>query len=108
MRFQIIINGKKICIAGIKDYGVLSAIASWVKRDPTKYDSNKHPSLKEFTDEETSFHIGGLLNDGSHVEWHRQKIKEGDEITIKLLESGKYDKPKKRKKIKAGTTNCSR
>ena len=94
MRFQIIINGKEICTAGIKDYGVLSAITSWVLRDPAKYDANKHPSLEEFTAEEMSFTVGGLLNDGSHVEWEKREIKPGDEITIKILESGEYDKPK--------------
>ena len=96
MRFKIIINGKKICTAGVKDYGVLSAIASWVLRDPVKYDSNKHPSLDEFTAEEASFNAGGLLNDGSHVEWDRRAIRPGDEITIKILEPGEYDAPKRK------------
>jgi hypothetical protein len=96
MRFQIIINGKKICTAGVKDYGVLSAIVSWLLRDPAKYDSKKHPSLEEFSAEETCFQIGAMLNDGSHVEWDRRKIKAGDEITIKILEPGKYDDPRKK------------
>ena len=95
MRFQIVINGRKICTAGIKDYGVLSAIASWVLRDPAKYDSQKHPSLEEFSAEELDFRVGGLLNDGTHVEWHKQEVKPGDEITIKILKSGEYDEPKK-------------
>lgn len=95
MRFQIIINGEAICTAGVKDYGVLSAITSWVLRDPLKYDSSKHLSLEEFTAEEATFHIGGLLNDGSHVEWDSREIKSGDEITIKILEQGEYDAPSK-------------
>ncbi len=98
MRFQIIINGEETCTAGIKDYGVLSAIFSWVLRDPAKYDSKKHPSLEKFTAEETSFHIGGMLNNGSHVEWIKREIKPGDEITIKILEPGEYDEPKKKDK----------
>jgi hypothetical protein len=97
MRFQLVINGKQTCTAGIKDYGVLSAIASWVLRDPAKYDSEKHLSLEKCSAEESSFCVGGLLNDRTHVEWHRQTIKPGDEITIRILESGKYDKPVKEK-----------
>ena len=96
MRFQVIINGKKICTAGIKEYGVLSAIASWVKRHPAKYDPNKHPSLEEFTAEEITFSLGGLLNDGVHVQWDKREIRPGDEITIKILEQGQYDEPEKK------------
>ena len=93
MRFELVINGQPVCIAGIKDYGVLTAILSWVLRDPAKYDANKHPAIEEYSEEELNVHLCGLLNNGEHVEWIKTQLQIGDEIRIKILGPGDIDNP---------------
>lgn len=95
MRFELVINGQPICIAGIKDYGVLTAILSWVLRDPGKYDSHKFPAIEEYTREELQVRLSGLLNNGDHVEWINRQLQIGDEIRIKILGPGDIDEPRR-------------
>jgi hypothetical protein len=43
MRFEVLINGEKVCTAGIQDYGVLSTTITRVKRNPNKAEKSKSP-----------------------------------------------------------------
>jgi hypothetical protein len=79
--FEIYLNGKRICTAGVGDDGVLSVIANHVighGRD------------------EFSLHVGGLIKSDEHVTWRTSKLKNGDELLIQILESESVDQPKKR------------
>ena len=84
-RFEILKNGKRICISGINGDGVLSVGLSYVKRvgEESTHD----------------LHIGGLgMFDGSqdrqhHAGWPAPDIATGDEITIRVLPAGEFDDP---------------
>ena len=79
--FEVFINGKKVTTAGVADYGVLSAILSWVKRRQEK-------------GEELSLNIGGLVSNDlqtEHLNWLQQDLKVGDEIVIKIVDAEKAD-----------------
>ena len=84
-RFEILKNGKRICISGINGDGVLSVGLSYVKR-----------AGEESTHD---LHIGGLgMFDGSqdrqhHAGWPAPDIATGDEITIRVLPAGDFDDP---------------
>lgn len=80
-------------MAGIKDYGVLTAMLSWVLRDPAKYDPHRHPEFEEYSKEELRIEVGGLLNSGEHAEWTTRTLQTGDVITIKILGPGDFDAP---------------
>lgn len=80
-------------MAGIDEYGVLSAIVSWVLRDPAKHDKNKHPDLEEYLREELEVSLGGLTRRGHHVEWIKKPLQINDEIKIKILGPGDFDPP---------------
>ena len=84
-RFEILKNGERVCISGIKGDGVLSVGVTYVK----------HPGQDSAHDLE----IGGLgMFDGSqthqhHATWLSPVVATGDEITIRILPPGNYDQP---------------
>jgi hypothetical protein len=47
VRFELLINGESVCTAEAAGFGVLAAIATWARRDPTRFDPQKlsHSSL---------------------------------------------------------------
>jgi hypothetical protein len=86
MRFQVLINGRSVCIAGIDGDGVLSVCLDRTQR-PGK-------------DERLALHVGGLgryhpqLEKNSHVRWSvPEEMKPGDELAIRILAVGEYDDP---------------
>ena len=101
MRFEISINGKRYCVAGQNAFGVLSAILSWVKRRPERFDpKNGNMTLEQWTAEELRFDVGGIDNEdvtGSRqTSWNPRDgfvLKPGDEIVIRILAPGAYDEP---------------
>ena|ERR1700719_4648227 len=84
--FEIYLNSKKLCVAGIGDSGVLSAIVNWVARE------NVGNLFME---------VGGLVTPADeHVSWIKQKpIHVGDKIRIKVVETRSVDKPKGRHRV---------
>ena len=82
--FKVTLNGKKLCLAGVGERGVLTAIVDWVAQD---------------RGEELSLQVGGLANE-AHLKWTRQKrLRVGDEIRVKIVEAASVDKPVKKRPI---------
>jgi len=54
LAFEIHLNGKRLCTAGIGEPGALSAILTWVRGEPRK-EAKK-------TDDFASIRVGGLIN----------------------------------------------
>lgn len=81
--FEVHLNNKKICVAGIGDNGVLTAIIDYVGGHGRN---------------ETAFHVGGLItSEDEHVRWvKRRKLREGDELRIKVIEVESVDSPRDR------------
>jgi hypothetical protein len=80
--FEVYLNGKKLCRAGVDGDGVLSAIATSVVG----------PGRSAF-----SLNVGGLISSANeHLRWVNCKLRVGDEIRLKIAESDSVDKPKER------------
>ncbi len=102
MRFEITINGEKLCTAGIEGYGVLSTTITRVKRNPGQVDSAKlrNMSFEETLREVAEINVTGLdTNDsaggrGKHVGWLVGELEVGDEIVVRVLPPGESDIPK--------------
>jgi len=92
--FEIQINGKVVCTAGIGDFGVLTSNLAWVKVHPSKRAKETQPFDLFLT-------VGGLTStdkdEGEHLRWlDQQPLAPGDEIVIRLLEQATCDVPRDR------------
>ena len=98
MRFEVAVNGERLCIAGMEGFGVLGAVLSWVKRNPECFPESAPPSdLEKWSAEEVSLDVAG--SDGSDVQeskslkWVDKVLKVGDVIEIRILPPGPVDSP---------------
>jgi hypothetical protein len=107
--FEVIVNGKKVCTAGIRKLGNLCAYLDWsvgpqvapstgftheqellqltVAGVNVRYKPRKAPALKP-----------GFRYTES-VEWVKRKIRPGDEVTIRVVDVARISPPRKRKRL---------
>jgi hypothetical protein len=80
---RVALNNKKLCLAGIDNGGVLTAIVSWVTSSGR---------------DELSLEVAGLVSaTNEDVRWINQRpLRLGDELRIKILEVPSVDEPTKR------------
>jgi hypothetical protein len=92
--FVTYLNGRKLCTAGVGADGVLSTILTWTGPVGSPGRSKQGGILGElFLD------VGGLVSPADeHVRWRHHRIKVGDEICIKVVESKLVDPPRHRYK----------
>ena len=93
LAFEIYINGKKRCTAGIRGPCVLTAALCWVLREP-KSGPRKRKEL--------NLGVGGLVSRSDEsLEWLQRDVQPGDEVSIRIIEAAKVDKPKTRRRLRA-------
>jgi len=90
LRFDITLNGRRVCLAGSGRYGVLSMALTWVGRDPRKPAQSRADARR--LPEECKLRIGALTGDYQES-WETMPVKRGDEITIRVLGSGLIEVP---------------
>ncbi len=80
--FKVYLNGKRLCLAGIGDDGVLTAITNWVA-------GGRYKAADLFLE------VGGLVSPTrEHVKWVKQKpLQLGDEIRVEIVEAVSVDEP---------------
>lgn len=89
--FKVSLNGKQVCIAGVSEFGVVSANVTWVRRKPGMSHDGKN------IEEELTADVGGLdSNAGEHLNWMARPLLIGDRVTIEVVESDSVDEPKRR------------
>jgi hypothetical protein len=80
--FQILLNGKKICVAGIPKDGVLTTTLTYV------------PFRKR---RETRLYVGGLETEkDEHLFWKEAILHRGDELRVRIVETKSVDVPAQR------------
>src|SRR6266478_9985754 len=93
--FDISIDGQKLCTAGVDGAGVLSAIATWVRR-ASRDASSGAPVPSQF-DEHLTLHVGGMEHDadgaGVHVTWVDRSLSVGQQITLAVVDVDSVDAP---------------
>jgi hypothetical protein len=91
--FQVSLNGKLICTAGLEDIGVLTSVLTWVRR---RAYSQNHSSIEE----ELTFDVTAL--DGQdpkhteHLKWLSESLHVGDSISIRIVDVEAADPPVER------------
>jgi len=79
--FRVSLNGKRICVAGVGEHGVLNATVDYVGdgRGGT-----------------VSLRVGGLFTPTEeHAIWKRLGLKVGDKVAVTVIEAESVDKPAK-------------
>ena len=84
-RFEIVVNGERVCISGLEGDGVLATMVNFVKHadEDGKYELS----------------IGGLgrflstQDHPHHADWPKPSVSIGDVITIRILPEGEFDLP---------------
>jgi hypothetical protein len=98
--FEIYVNGKRLCTAGIGEVGVLAANLLWVGSEPQKGARNKTAKMDEYA----SIRVGGLFSKTEeHVKWARRNLRRGDEVAIRIIETVHVDPPREIEKRTAAT-----
>ena len=80
--FKVYLNGKKLCLAGVGDDGVLTAITNWVCGG-------------RYTAADLFLEVGGLISPTrEHVKWIKQNpLRVGDKIRVEIVETNSVDTP---------------
>ena len=87
--FEVYINGKKRCTAGIRGPCALTASLTWVLGGP----KSRRAKRKEL-----NLGVGGLVSrSNEYLDWLNCDLQPGDEMTIRIIEAAEVDKPKKRR-----------
>lgn len=83
--FDVSLNGKKLCRAGIGDDGVLTTIVNWVARKSVG---------------DLFLEVGGLVSKvDEHISWVSQKpLQVGDTIQVIVVEAKSVDEPTKKQR----------
>jgi hypothetical protein len=78
--FEILLNGEKLCRAGVANDGVVSAIVN---------------SLPRHGSEECHITVGGINSrDQEYLKWVRHKtLSVGDRLQIEVIEAAEVDEP---------------
>lgn len=90
LAYEVHVDGERIALAGMPDWGVMSVIVSATHGGGGDADETIDHTL----------HIGGMTRDldgiAYHARWKGQSITIGSEIRIKILNSDNPDVPTKR------------
>ena len=99
LRYELLVNGERVTVAGVREYGVLSGIVSWVKRSPANVTAElrarKGFDEAEFLREVCEVTVTGLDSSSQdHFQWAQRSLRPGDEVTFRILPHGECDAPK--------------
>jgi hypothetical protein len=98
--FEVYRNGEKLCTAGIGDFGVLSAMLTWVSHEPEKLKEWAESGVPDIEATRLEFTVGGLGRcigeAGEHLKWVESDLAVGDEIRIRVVDVPSADPPSRR------------
>jgi hypothetical protein len=92
--FEVFRNDKRLCVAGVGDFGVLIACVNWVAHRPEKLDQRRTAGISEQQPTELNVHVSGLQSDEAtplHKEWTDTTLQVGDQIKIHVIDATHVD-----------------
>ena len=96
--FEVKLNGKVLCTAGIGEFGYLFVDLLWDKGNPAH--RPKGQSKKAWGQEELLFQVSGgrVLDEHfrERLEWASLSLSAGDRIAIRIVERRACDEPSQR------------
>jgi hypothetical protein len=94
--FEVMVNGTKVCVAGIGAPGDLQVSAIWVLRH-SQGDLTGTPGT---ADETVGLSVGGKAYAvAEYLNWPYTQLKLGDEVVLRVVEREAFDAPASRSVI---------
>lgn len=91
--FEVSLNGRRACVAGVPGFGVLSLVVSAVRRPPQATGRSR-------TKQELRLEVAGLESrdsgPGEHLKWIARNLRAGDRVSIRVVRTATVDPPAKR------------
>src|SRR6266481_1181822 len=78
--FEVFLNGKRLCVAGVGKTGVLTTIIDHVSG--------------HFERDRLHLHVGGLTAGNEFVRWRDQALRLNDVVSLKIVETDAVHKPR--------------
>jgi hypothetical protein len=97
--FEVFRNGKKLCRAGVGEFGVLMANLTHVSHSPKKLARWKAEGRSTNLRNELYLHVGGIEGDDHsphHVDWGNFRVKIGDEVAVRVLDGSNVNRARRR------------
>jgi hypothetical protein len=80
---KVSLNGERLCVAGIDGDCVLNTMVDHIAG------RRGRPELY--------LRVGGLISaTGDHLIWRNMRLKDGDEVTVKIVQTDRADRPKRK------------
>jgi len=93
--YNVYRNNERLCVAGVGDFGVLTACVTWVGYSPERLVRWAADGISERQPVELTLHVGGLKSDdrepGLHLRWIDANVRVGDEIKIQVIDVAQVD-----------------
>jgi len=90
LAFEMYLNGKKRCVAGIDEPGVLTTTLTWVLGES---------GGRRAGSERIGVSVSGLVSrTREFADWFQRGVERGDEIFIRVVETKAVDKPKRKRR----------
>jgi hypothetical protein len=95
--FEVHRNNQRVCVAGVGELGVLTAIVNWVARSAEKLQQLKAEGHADLEPNEMTLEVGGFVSIGQHVgrhtRWCEESLRVGDEVRIRVIDAARVDPP---------------
>jgi hypothetical protein len=92
--YNIFRNDERLCVAGVGDFGVLTACVTWSGRNPDRIARLAADSVSD-KPVALTLHVGGLRSGerdtGLHMRWVETNLQVGDEIRIQVTDVAHVD-----------------
>jgi hypothetical protein len=93
--FEVYLNGKKLCVAGTGQTGMVGAHVYWVRHKEGLVRTHTGKTAKQIF----TLEVSGLSPErDEHLRWQRRKVRLGDEIRIRVTDKAAADRPRTRER----------
>jgi hypothetical protein len=95
LTFDVFLNGKRVCTAGVGGEGALTAIVR------ARFDGGEATNRKTSrrVNDELRLYVGGSNNSTSeYIRWQDRRLRVGDEVCIRIGEGELASKPRRRER----------
>jgi hypothetical protein len=93
--YNVYRNNERLCVAGVGEFGVLTACVAWAAHSPEKLGRWAAEGIAEQEPVELMLQVEGLKsNDHApalHMRWVDASLRVGDEIKIRVIDASRVD-----------------